>query len=284
MARQETAYAAMRRLAPQLLDAHEQKFTVDVTGGDADEYRFAAQDGKLALSGNSVGSVLNGFRDYLETSRIGHFSRGGNRADVPETLPLPAEPVSRTSPHRYRYSTNFTVTGYTSPYWQWPQWERELDFLAASGINLALVTVGTEAVWLDAFGEFGFDEKTLLSWIAPPAHNPFHQMGCMCGFGGMSRRLIEDRAELGHRIVERMRELDIEPVLPGFAGLVPGDIADTRAIPQGQWFGFDRPAWLPPTTPAFAEVAVAFYAKQEQRLGSVRAQAVDLLHEGGTSG
>ncbi|ADD44680.1 alpha-N-acetylglucosaminidase [Stackebrandtia nassauensis] len=286
MARQdlESAYAAMRRLAPRLWETHREKFTVDITGEAADGYRFAADGERLSLSGNDIGSVLTGFRHYLESSHLGHISRGGDRFTVPETLPLPERPVSRTSPHRFRYATNFTVTGYTSPYWQWPRWERELDLLAASGINLSLVTVGTDAVWLDTFGEFGFDEKTLLSWIAPPAHNPFHQMGCMCGFGGVSRRLVEERAELGRRITDRMRELGIEPVLPGFAGLVPGDIGDTAAIPQGQWFGFDRPAWLPTTTRAYAEVAEVFYAKQTERLGATRAQAVDLLHEGGTSG
>lgn len=279
------ARQAMRRLAPQLFDAHDARIGVELGGEGASRFVYAASvDGGITVSGTDVGSALTGFHRYLEDTGLGQVSRGGDRVAVPEVLPVPEAPVVGHSPYRYRYATNFTVTGYTAAYWTWSDWERELDLLAATGINLSLVAVGSEAVWLDTFTRFGFDEKTVLEWLAPPAHFPFQLMGNLSGFGGITRRLVEERAALGRRVTERMRQLDIEPVLPGFAGLVPGAIDGVEPIDQGDWSGFHQPGWLASTEPVFGEVAAVFYAAQAQRLGETRAQAVDLLHEGGHSG
>jgi len=42
--------------------------------------------------------------------------------------------------------------GYTTPYWDWARWEKELDWMALHGINMPLATVASEAiaerVWL----------------------------------------------------------------------------------------------------------------------------------------
>lgn len=282
----DTARDAMARLAPGFWSAHGRHITVELRTADHDTYRFAADGDGLRLTGNSIGSLVTGFRHYLESVGCGHISRGGSWERVPDTIPLPAEPLGRDNRCRYRYSYNFTVSGYTSPYWQWPQWEREIDLLAASGINLALVTVGVEACWLDTFTRFGMAESEVLAWISLPAHQPWQWMGNLSGFGGgMSRELVETRAALGRRVVERMNRLGIEVVLPGFAGHVPKGYsisdASPNVVPQGSWCGFDRPDWLDPSGPGFAELASAFHTAQDARFGRHRARAVDLLHEGG---
>jgi hypothetical protein len=278
--------SAIARLTPQWWQRHGSRIDVEVTGGAPDQYRCAADGERLRISGNTAGSALTGFREYLESTGTGHLSRAGDRISDSDRLVLPAEPLQRTNPYRYRYAYNLCVPGYTTPYWHWEDWERELDLIAASGVNLALITVGCEAVWLDTFREFGYQDEEILAWISLPAHQPWQWLGNLAGYGGgVSTRLVEQRADLGRQIMKRMRELDIEPVLPGFSGVVPDGFGDRNpgavVVAQGDWNGFARPDWLDPRDDSFARLAASFYRAQLARFGDCRMQAVDLLHEGG---
>ena len=79
------------------------------------------------------------------------------------------------------------------------------------------------------------------------------------------------------------------PVLQGFVGLVPHDIAPqlpqgARLMQQGQWCGFQRPAVLDPTDAAFAPLAKLWYAKLHEVYGGpTAAYGGDLFHEGGNA-
>ena len=49
-------------------------------------------------------------------------------------------------------SLNVCTFGYTTPYWDWERWEKEIDRMALYGVNMPLATVASEAiaerVWL----------------------------------------------------------------------------------------------------------------------------------------
>ncbi|WP_199537564.1 alpha-N-acetylglucosaminidase TIM-barrel domain-containing protein [Spongiactinospora gelatinilytica] len=130
----------------------------------------------------------------------------------------------------------------------------------------------------------------MLEWIVPPSHQAWQWLNNIHSFGGgTTRGLAERRAELAVRVLGRMRELGIRPILPGFSGTVPDGFAErnpgARTVPQGKWFmdvaGPQRPDWLDTSMPAYARVAEAFYRHQRERFGHHNAWAVDLLHEGG---
>lgn len=281
------AREAMTRLAPPFMTRYNDQIILELTDAATDNYSFHSDHGQLKLSGNSTLSLVTGFSRYLTETNCGHINRCGSWLDVPDTLPLPSRTISGHTKHRYRVVNNFTVGGYTSAYWQWPQWEHEIDLIAASGINTALVTVGAEAIWFDTFTQFGFDESEVLQWISLPGHQPWQWMGNLTGQdeSAMSVALLESRARLGQRVIERMKLLGIEVILPGFSGFVPDGFADRNAhstvVSQGEWRGHNRPEWLDPSCESFAHVAEVFYRNQTQRFGSCRAQAVDVLHEGG---
>src|SRR6266545_6111624 len=110
-------------------------------------------------------------------------------------------------------------------------------------------------------------------------------MGNVSGVGpAPSQELLERRVALGRRIVARMRELGIEPVLPGYGGIVPPGFADRNpgatVVPQGMWGPFDQPDWLAPDVAVFQRVAAAFYAAQQDLFGTATYQAIDLFMEG----
>ncbi|EST18813.1 alpha-N-acetylglucosaminidase TIM-barrel domain-containing protein [Streptomyces roseochromogenus] len=281
------AAAALRRLLPE----HHDQFTLLPLAADGtDRFRVTGRTGRITVEGTSPAVLLTGVHTYLRRTVHASVSWTGDQLALPGLLPAPAEELTGRANVPHRFVLNDTDEGYTGPYRDWDTWQRELDVLAAHGVNRILVYAGADAVYYDTFRKFLYTDAEMRSWIPAPAHQPWWLLQNMSGFGGpVSRQLIERRAQLARRIVDRVRELGMTPVLPGYFGTVPDDFparygGDARVVPQGTWVGFNRPDWLDPRTTAFGDVAAAFYRAQSDRLGDSTMYKMDLLHEGGNPG
>ena len=98
-------------------------------------------------------------------------------------------------------------------------------------------------------------------------------------------------AQLGKRIVSRMEQLGMTPVLQGYVGFVPADFAENvrmkglKLIPQGEWVNFKRPWIVDPTCEAFPKLAEDWYRSLRKVYGiSGKMFGGDLFHEGGSKG
>lgn len=255
----------------------------------ADHYRISASRGKIVIGGTSPAVLLRGFNTYLGEVADKNISWNGQQTKTRGRVPLPDEEIFRRANVSHRFALNDTDDGYTGAYRTWEDWEHTIDVLALHGINEVFVPVGAGAVYLDTFREFGYTEAEMLQWIPQPAHQPWWLLQNMCCFpSAMSAELVEKRADLGARIADRLRELGMTPVLPGYFGTVPPGFAEknpgAHVVPQGGWVGFDRPGWLDPTGATFDAVAEAFYRNSAQRFGVSSMYKMDLLHEGGRAG
>lgn len=254
----------------------------------ADRYEVSAVDGRIRIAATTSGTALAGLNAYLGS--IGqNISWNVRNVDRDAELPLPHQPISSTANVSHRFYGNDTEDGYTGPYRTWEQWEREIDELAALGFNEVFMPVGSEAVYFEVLQEFGYSAEEARAWIPLPAHQPWWLLQNMASYpAGTSDALLEQRTELGRKIADRLRELDITPVLPGYFGTVPTDFAarnaGSRVEPQGGWVGFQRPGWLDPNSAVFPAVADAFYDVSERLLGASTAYKMDVLHEGGQRG
>jgi alpha-N-acetylglucosaminidase len=283
----ESAQAALRRLLPDL----NSQITLRLAGQQAagDFFRISGKRGHIVVDGNTANALLFGVNWYLKYVAHLQLSANGSRLSYKGALPAPAEVILKTSPYRYRYALNQNVDGYTTPYWAWPRWEREIDLLAFSGINTMLLERGTDAVLYETFRSFGYADEEIRGWITQPAHQNWQLMGNLCCFDGpISRALLKKRADSARWLVARLRALGITPVLPGYDGIVPADFArkhpGTQVIAQGEWNGFPRPAWLDPRDPMFAKVAAVFYQKQRELFGDTTIYDMELFQEGGKAG
>jgi hypothetical protein len=217
-----------------------------------------------------------------------HLERQPARAAPGPPGAVPTLERSSSLPHRF--ALNDTNDGYTAPFAGWSYWERELDILALHGCNEVLVIAGMEAVYHRVLKDFGYSDEESRAWLPAPSHQPWWLLQNLYGFGGpLSAELIAERAELGRKIVDRLRELGMRPVMPGYYGHVPQEFVeraggDAHVVPQGIWHGFQRPDWLDPRTESFAKVAASFYGHQRDLFGDIDAFKMDLLHEGGTAG
>ncbi|MFJ7934538.1 alpha-N-acetylglucosaminidase TIM-barrel domain-containing protein [Sporosarcina sp. NPDC096371] len=283
------AIQSLKRLIP---DHYQQvEFLAVPQDEDGNDYfKLTGTPGKIQIQGTSPAVLLTGFNWYLKYTANGNINWNGEQLHLPKTLPAPEAELKKTANVPHRFALNDTDDGYTGAYRNWEEWERTIDVLALQGVNEVLVTVGQEAVYYDTFKQFGYSSEEMLNWIPQPSHQPWWLLQNMSSFGGpVTEELIDARAQLGKKIADRLRELGMTPVFPGYFGTVPLDFVDKnpqgRVIPQGDWIsGFVRPDWLDPRNELFPQVAETFYEKQAQRFGKTTMFKMDLLHEGGRPG
>ncbi|MGH3738762.1 MAG: alpha-N-acetylglucosaminidase, partial [Micromonosporaceae bacterium] len=281
----------VRALVERLLRPEQaQQMTLVPLAGERESFRVGAAGGKVRIAATTPSAMLAGVNAYLDRVARVDVSWNGDSLDrLPARLPLPAQTLTQDATVANRFALNDTDDGYTGAYRDWADWEREIDVLALHGVNQVFVPVGAEAVYLETFGRFGYTEDELLRWIPTPSHQPWWLLQNMCCFPSpVTAGLVRERAALGAKIVKRLRELGITPVLPGYFGTVPPGFAEkvggARTVPQGGWVGFQRPDWLDPTSAPFADVAEAFYASSARLFGATSHYKMDLLHEGGSPG
>jgi alpha-N-acetylglucosaminidase len=275
----------------RLLPGQAQRFELRSLGSTdgRERLRISAAAGRIRIEGSSVSAVLFAVNWYLKYLARVQISPEGDRLDSRYHYPLPAAAIDKESLYPWRYALNENVDGYTTAYWDWPRWQREIDVLALAGINAMLVERGMEAVLYRTFRDFGYTDEELRGWLTQPAHQNWQLMGNLCCFDGpISAALLEERVRSAQRILARLRELGVTPVLPGFYGIVPGDFAQrfpgAHVVPQGEWAGFTRPGWLDPRDPLFARLAAAFYRHQRELFGDSDIYDMEVFQEGGSSG
>lgn len=90
---------------------------------------------------------------------------------------------------------------------------------------------------------------------------------------------------LQKKILKRMREYGIEPVLPGYCGMVPHNAKEKLGLnvsDPGTWCGYRRPAFLQPSDPRFEEISSLYYKELEKLYGKANFYSMDPFHEGET--
>lgn len=286
-----TNLAGVAGLIQRLLPHHTNSFILEFIPPDAgrDVFEIESAGDQVVLRGNNGVSVASALNHYLKNFCHADVSWNGDQLSLPYPLPRVAPKVRLASPHKYRFAYNYCTIGYTMAWWQWADYEREIDFLALNGINVAHVLPGTEAVFQTVLrDQFGYTDAEVAAWLCMPSHLPWMLMGNMYGFGGpVPQSLIHARRELGQNISQRMRELGIEPMLQGCFGMVPQDFSarfPTASVkPQGGWGPFTMPNLLNMTDPLFPQLATNLYLVETNLFGPVRFFAADPFHEGGTT-
>lgn len=256
--------------------------------GSCDAFTLSARQGRLTIEASSSSAAATAVNYYLNHYCGMSLSHNGdNLHDLP-SLPEVVPSVTVRSPFRYRYALNYCTYNYTYSFYDWNDWERELDWMALNGVNLMLAPLGTELIWARTLEDAGFTEEEIGDFIPGPAFTAWWLMGNLEGWGGpMSRGMMESRARMQRRILARMAELGIEPVLQGFWGMVPNKLRekypDARIVDQGLWGRiFPRPAILLPEDPLFDRMADRYYSVLRELYGdSVKYLGGDLFHEGG---
>ena len=226
---------AISALIDRVVPGRTRDFKVEVIPDSAglDVFEVDQDAGQVVLRGSSGIALASALNWYLE-----------HVAGVSVSLPLqpihlgalPAVPagVRLTTRYRIRYCFNYCTFSYTMAWWDWPQWERMIDWMALHGINMPLAMTGQEAVWRKVCRDFGLSRpRDRRSSSSGPAYLPVRLDGLHRRPGRPAAEAWIDRhAELQKQILARERELGMTPVLQGFTGHVPESI--TQVFPDRQ--------------------------------------------------
>jgi alpha-N-acetylglucosaminidase len=276
---EDPAQAVLRRLVGRRAEA----FRLAVRPSAKSAYTYSARRGRVTVTASSTVAALYGAYAYLKDNGLAHASWDGGRADLPARLPDGnSGAVEALFPHRLYLNT--CTFGYTTPFWDWPRWRQEIDWMALHGIDMPLAMEGQEWVWHALWQEEGLSAAELDAYFSGPAFAPWQRMGNIEGYAApLPLTWMVRKRDLQKRILAAMRELGMDPVLPAFAGYVPKAFADkhpdARIYRMRAWEGFHETWWLDPADPLFARIAARFLDLYDATYGKGRYYLADAFNE-----
>ena len=301
------------------------KFVLDPSLNSKQEvFVLDAEDNKILIKGTTISAITTGLGWYLNhiakiniawNSLNEKTVSGAAYADL-SNLPLPATTEMHASDAKYRYYLNTCTFGYSMTSWTWKRWQQEIDWMALHGINMPLQLVGMEEVWrkfltMEEGGKrkYGYTDAEAKAFVAGPAFIAWWAMNNLEGWGGTAAGSksgynnlagaggVQDDAwyarqkKLAKQIVDAQRALGMQPVLPGWSGMVPTNFASKSGYATrgngGNWAGdFVRPLLLNVNIGAdkYAAIAADYYACLKEVMGESQYYSMDPFHEGGGAG
>ncbi len=272
------AQSLLHRLIPDVGDAVIFEYIPPDAGQDV--FEIESKNDQIIIRGNQAVSMAMGLNWYLKYYCYCDVSLFGNQLNVPDKPPVVNPKIRRVSPDKYRYMLNYCCFGYTLPWWDWAQWEKLIDWMALSGINMPLSVTGEEAVWREVAGRLGIED--LNDFLPGPPYLPFGWMGCLDGWGGpLPESWIDRHLNLQKRILSRERELGMIPVLQGFTGHVPPAVV--KKFPESNFQKIKWVEWetnvLDPVDPLFRKIGNIFIEEQTKLYGTDHLYAADTFIE-----
>jgi alpha-N-acetylglucosaminidase len=242
-----------------------------------------------ASSGVALASGLHWYLKYYCNCSVSWGVHGsGNNLVLPSPLPGLSTPLTMTSPVKYRYYLNVCTHSYSSVWWQWDRWEQEIDWMALHGINLPLSSTGQEYIFAEVFKSLGLNETDLEGFFVGPAFLAWGRMGNIQGWGGpLDPAWRQAQAALQKRIVERQRLFGMLPILPAFAGFVPGGIQriypEANLTRSADWAGFPAPYantyFLSPLDPLYKTIGRMVVRQTMSQFGTDHIYNADTFNE-----
>ena len=285
----------LSRIFPRAKDAR--RFEWCVTGDTAcQQFTLHCNGKRVRVEGSDYIAVTTGINWYLQHYAGINISWNSPTAVLPARLPRVDGERHRSSVD-YRYYLNFCTHSYSMAFWDWDRWQQEIDWMALHGVNLPLVITGMEGVWRRVLEGYGYSSLSQVNeFVCGSAFYGWFFMNNLTGWGGpQPDSWYRQRTDLARRIFRRMRDLGMQPVVPGYVGMVPKDFLRYAApekvqdwqsadiVNGGMWCSFVRPYFVDDTE-RLREFAAAYYAAFDELFGDVcdtRFYAIDPFHEGG---
>lgn len=262
------------------------KFIIEQIKSPVDFFELDQKGNKVVIRGNNPVNIATGLNWYLKYYAGIHLSWNNMQATLPGILPAVTRKERHETNLKYRYDFNYCTHSYTMAFWDWERWEQEIDWMALHGINLPLAMTGTDGVWYNVLKKLGYSKDEINEFIAGPGFQAWWLMNNLEGWGGPNPdSWYKQQIALQQRIVKRMREYGIEPVFPGYSGMVPHNAKEKLGLnvsDPGLWCGYHRPAFLQPTDPRFQEISALYYKELNKLYGKANFYSMDPFHEGGS--
>lgn len=263
------------------------KIKTELVKQDRDFFEITTKGGKPCIKGNTWVNIASGLNWYLKYYAGVQLTWNQMKATLPATLPLPKKPERRETDLKLRYDFNYCTFSYSMAFWDWARWQTEIDWMALHGVNLPLAVVGEECAWRNLLLRLGYTKDEVNQFIAGPAFLAWWEMNNLEGWGGpLPDTWYTQQEKLQKQILKRMKEWGMEPVLPGYSGMLPSNAHEKLSVnvaDGGKWNGYTRPTFLQPTDSRFHEIASLYYDELTKLFGKANYYSMDPFHEGGNA-
>lgn len=278
----DAAHLFLQRLTGESVPAFD--FVLVNNEEKNDWYQIQSADNRVVVTATSISALTHGAYAWLNDLGALSVSWEGSRVAIPTHFPdYKGSKVS--SSFWQRVYLNVCAYGYTMPWWDWSRWEKEIDWMAAHGVNTPVAMEGQEIVWQKLWKEFSITDEELTSYFSGPAFTAWQRMGNIeAHMGPLPQSWIDSKHKIQVNILQRMRELGMEPVVPAFGGYVPKPFADkypnAKISKMPPWTGFkEETYWLDPADPLFSQVAKRFIEIYTETYGKSRYYLSDSFNE-----
>nr|XP_054920694.1 alpha-N-acetylglucosaminidase-like [Dermacentor andersoni] len=285
---QATVEGLLRRLVPQW----ESRITLHVFQGAKDQredmFVLETFNNSVSITGSSGVAVATGLYYYLKKFCNVHVSWSGTQTKTASGKPpLVPKPIVVKLNGPFRYYQNVCTASYSTVWWNWTRWEQEIDWMALNGINLPLAFTGQEEIWKRTFLKLGVKQAEIDEFFSGPAFLAWQRMGNFRGFGGpLPESWHVQQVALQHRILQRMRDFGMTPVLPAFAGHVPRAVEKlfpNATMSRTCWQNFDEeyacPTFVYPNETLFVTIGKLFLQEYIEEFGTDHYYNTDLFNE-----
>ena len=284
----------LSRVLPHNGDA--KKFEWRITGCEAQQFTLSCDGVKVKVTGSDNIAVATGINWYLQHYAGVDISWNSPTGTLPTTLPTCAA-ETHTASVDWRYYLNFCTYSYSMAFWGWERWQQELDWMALHGINMPLAITGMECVWKEVLMKaYGYTLDEVNTFVCGSAYYGWFFMNNLTAWGGpQPESWYVQQQMLGRKIFQRMKDFGMQPVIPGYVGMIPKDFMaqaeasrmegwqDADIVNGGNWCSFVRPYFVN-NIARLKEFAANYYAAFEALFGDVcdtHFYAIDPFHEGG---
>jgi len=291
---------ALNGLVSRILgDKYVDWFEFDVaenTKNDYDYFEISNGSGKIKIKGNDGVAIASGLNHYLKYYCNVNVSQQTKQVAMPTAIPAVEKTIRKETVCEVRYAFNYCTLSYTMQFYGYTEWQRELDYLMLSGVNVILDTTASEALWVSYLVQYGYTVQEAIDFVCGYAFKAWWLMGNLENYGGsVGDQWMYDTLEMARVNQRYMTVMGCMPCLNIFAGTLPTNFAQKadKALTEmgyanvgdyytstGGWCGFTRPYALNTTFPGFEKMTIDFYETQNHLYGQVTDfYAGDFLHE-----
>ncbi|WP_010517445.1 alpha-N-acetylglucosaminidase [Croceivirga radicis] len=256
--------------------------TLSTTKGDY--FEVDAKPKEVRIKASSKIALTYGAYYYLKQIGAAFNSWEGTALDLPAKWPK--KKLRKQTPFKFRKYLNVVTYGYTTPWWDWERWNQEINWMALHGINMPTAMEGQEYIWQKLWKEYGVTQAELDKHFTGPAFLPWQRMGNINGHAGpLPQEWITKKAKLQKKILSKMRDLGMKPVVPAFSGYIPAALAEkfpnAKISELNGWSGggFDSTYLLDPKDPLFKEIGKRFIELYNQEYGKAEYYLADSFNE-----
>ena len=259
------------------------KFKTELIQSPTDFFELSQEGNRIVIKGNTWVNIAVGLNWYLKYYAGIHLTWNNMNTHLQASLPRVASPERHETDLKLRYDFNYCTFSYSMAFWDWKRWQTEIDWMALHGVNLPLAIVGEEVAWRNMLLKLGYTKEEIGKFIAGPAFLAWWEMNNLEGWGGpLPDSWYNQQEALQKKILKRMHEYGMQPVLPGFCGMMPHDAKAKLGLnvtDGGIWNGYTRPANLSPTDAHFDKIANLYYAELIKLYGKANYYSMDPFHE-----